>query len=147
MSVDILGTSWDQCRSMVQYSLTSTETRRLVRMDSPGRPPRLSHSSWTIHVLDSSVQFKMVYIYMQLERPIICVPPRLSEVSPTLPFKHFRYWSDCRWPSLVLSRKIVERFLFARLSPPGDPGILAYCIVPNVTPQCRSHLEFSKSAK
>ena len=49
MSADILGTSWDtQCRSMVQYSLTSTETRRLVRTDSPGRPPRLSHSSWTM---------------------------------------------------------------------------------------------------
>ena len=27
---------------MVQYSFTSTETRRLVRTDSPGRPPRLS---------------------------------------------------------------------------------------------------------
>ena len=52
MSVDILGTSWDQCRSMVQYSCTSTETRRLVRTDSPGRPPRLSHSSWTMRSLD-----------------------------------------------------------------------------------------------
>ena len=29
---------------MVQCSFTSTETRRLVRTDSPGRPPRLSHS-------------------------------------------------------------------------------------------------------
>ena len=48
MSVDILGTSCDQYRSMVQYSFTSTETRRLVRTDSPGRPPRLSHSSWTM---------------------------------------------------------------------------------------------------
>ena len=48
MSVDILGTGWDQCRSTVQYSFTSTETRRLVRTDSPGRPPRLSHSSWTM---------------------------------------------------------------------------------------------------
>ena len=49
MSVDILGTSCDQCRSMVRYSFTSTETRRLVvRTDSPGRPPRLSHSSWTM---------------------------------------------------------------------------------------------------
>ena len=48
MSVGILGTSWDQCQSMVQYCFTSTETRRLVRTDSPGRPPRLSHSSWTI---------------------------------------------------------------------------------------------------
>ena len=33
---------------MVQYSFTSTETRKLVRTDSPGRPPRLSHSSWTM---------------------------------------------------------------------------------------------------
>ena len=48
MSADILGTSCDQSRSMVQYSFTSTETRRLVRTDSPGRPPRLSHSSWTM---------------------------------------------------------------------------------------------------
>ena len=43
MSVDILGTSCVQCRVMVQYSFTSTETRRLVRTDSPW----LSHSSWT----------------------------------------------------------------------------------------------------
>ena len=50
MSADILGTSWDQCRSMVQYSFTSTEARWLVRTDSPGRPPRLSHSSWTMSV-------------------------------------------------------------------------------------------------
>ena len=27
---------------------TSTKTRRFVRTDSPGRPPRLSHSSWTM---------------------------------------------------------------------------------------------------
>ena len=33
---------------MVQYSFISTETRRLIRTDSPGRPPRLSHSSWTM---------------------------------------------------------------------------------------------------
>ena len=51
MSVDRLGTSCDQCRSMVQYIFTSTETRRLVRTDSPGRPPRLClfiiiHSSY-----------------------------------------------------------------------------------------------------
>ena len=50
MSVDILGTSWDQCRSVDQYSFTSTEARRLVRTDSPGLPPRLSRSSWTMIV-------------------------------------------------------------------------------------------------
>ena len=53
MSADILGTSWDQCRSTVQYSFTSTETTRLVRTDSPGRPPRLSHISWTMIFLTS----------------------------------------------------------------------------------------------
>ena len=39
---------------------------------------------------------------------------------PTSPLKRFRCSSDWRWPSLVLSRKIVSRFLFPRLSPPGD---------------------------
>ena len=43
-----VGTSWDQCWSMVQYCFMSTESVRLVRTDSPGRPPRLSHSSWTM---------------------------------------------------------------------------------------------------
>ena len=49
MSIDILGTSWDQCWSMVQHSFTSMETRRLIKMDSPGQPPQLSHSSWTMN--------------------------------------------------------------------------------------------------
>ena len=48
MWVDILGTSWDQYMSMVQYCFTSTETIRLVRTESPGRPPQLSHNSWTM---------------------------------------------------------------------------------------------------
>ena len=41
MSVGILGTSWDQCVSMVHYCFTSTESIRLVWTESPGRPPRL----------------------------------------------------------------------------------------------------------
>ena len=40
--VDILGTNCDQCLSMVQCCFTSTETVRLIRTGSPGRPPRLS---------------------------------------------------------------------------------------------------------
>ena len=49
MSVDILGTNCDQCRSStVQCCFTSTETVRLIRTESPGRPPRLSHNSWTL---------------------------------------------------------------------------------------------------
>ena len=42
MSVDILGTNCDQCRSMVQCCFTSTEIVRLVRTESPGRPPPLT---------------------------------------------------------------------------------------------------------
>ena len=48
MSVDILGTNCDQCRSMVQCCFTSTETVRLFRTERQGQPPRLSHSSWTL---------------------------------------------------------------------------------------------------
>ena len=48
MSADKFGTSWDQRVSMVQHCFTSTETVRLIRTESPGRPPRLSHSSWTL---------------------------------------------------------------------------------------------------
>ena len=43
--VDILGTNCDQCVGIVQCCFTSTEAIRLVRTGSPGRPPRLSHSS------------------------------------------------------------------------------------------------------
>ena len=49
MSVDILGTNCDLCRSMVQYCFTSAETVRLITTKSPGRPSRSSHSSWTLN--------------------------------------------------------------------------------------------------
>ena len=38
--VDILGTNCDQCVCTVQCCSTSTETVRLIRTGSPGRPPR-----------------------------------------------------------------------------------------------------------
>ena len=65
MSFDILGTSCDQCRSTVQKIFTSTETRRLVRTDSPGRPPRLSHSSWTMRC----IKIGRLPIYAHLSLP------------------------------------------------------------------------------
>ena len=34
---------------MFQCGFTSTETIRLIRTGSPGRPPRLSQSSWTLN--------------------------------------------------------------------------------------------------
>ena len=48
ISVDLLGTNCDQCWSTVQCCFTSTETVRLIRMESPGRPLWLLHSSWTL---------------------------------------------------------------------------------------------------
>ena len=75
MSVDILGTSCDQCRSMVQYSFTSTETRRLVRTDSPGRPPWLSHSSW---IMKNGCDVKM-YFCMKVGRTPPPPPPPSKE--------------------------------------------------------------------
>ena len=50
MLADILGTNCDQYLSMVQYCFTSTETVRLIRTESPGRSPQLSHSSWTLNL-------------------------------------------------------------------------------------------------
>ena len=50
--VDILGTNCDQCLRMVQCCFTSTETIRLIRTASLGRPPRLLHSSWTLCFCD-----------------------------------------------------------------------------------------------
>ena len=46
--VDTLGTNCDQCVCTVQCCFTSTKTIRLIRTGSPGRPPGLSHSSWTL---------------------------------------------------------------------------------------------------
>ena len=62
MSVDILGTNCDQCT--VQCCFTSTKTVRLIRTESPGRPPRLSHSSWTLNNIQRW-EHGPVYIYYQ----------------------------------------------------------------------------------
>ena len=49
MSLDILGTNYDQCRSMVKCCFTSTETVKLIRRKAQdGHLARLSHSSWTL---------------------------------------------------------------------------------------------------
>ena len=55
-SVDTLGTNCNQCVSVVHCCFTSTETIRLVRTESPGRPLRLSHSSWALNIPASSLR-------------------------------------------------------------------------------------------
>ena len=109
MSGDILGTSWDQCRSMVQYNFTSTETRRLVRTDSSGRPPRLSHSSWTmsIHVSGSDLltfSFRFLFLFDWVG----VLWPQLSKVLKPV-----------RWPAA--SQVSVLNTMFTYLQRPFSP--------------------------
>ena len=77
---------------------------------------------------------------MRSKKPI-CAIHRHSEVSPTLPLKRFQCSFDWRWPSLALSRKIVERFLFPRLSAPGDRWCAVLGFVPAVSVSSSSTLQ------
>ena len=83
MSIDILGTSWVQCWSMLQYSFMSTETRRLIRTDSPGRPPRLSHITWTTSEYMYIVTIVLVSSIYQVHSSRFCC---LSLLTSTLLF-------------------------------------------------------------
>lgn len=72
----------------------------------------------------------------------ICVlgkAPKRSAVSPTLPLKQLQRLSDWWWPSLVLSRSIIKRFLCPCLSPPGSGwcgvlGLLSAVLSPSSGP-------------
>ena len=50
----------------VQCCFTSTETIRIIRDGSPGRPPRLSHSSWTLPQCAYSLQGVKVLTVLNL---------------------------------------------------------------------------------
>ena len=103
MSVDILGRSWDRCRSMVQYSFTSTETRRLVRTDSPGRPPRLSRSSWTmchtfhlngIYTPGGAAAFRQGVQWLKIRRNVYSLKTTEMKLKPRI---LIRSWKPHRW--------------------------------------------------
>ena len=51
-----------------------------------------------------------------LEKPDNHALHPVSQKFPDVAFEQFQCSSDRRWPSLVLSRKIVKRFLFPRFS-------------------------------
>ena len=114
MSVDILGTSWDQCRSMVQYSFTSTETIRLVRTDSP--VPRLSPSSWTMSVLCVCT---VIYVPASLQNlpraQDLCESrgghPGLSVLTSLMVFMDVKeYWTMLtHWSQLIPNNVYVNR--------------------------------------
>ena len=103
MSVDILGTSWDQCVSMVQYCFTSTETRRLVRTGSPGRPPQLSRSSWTLKVVPQLIFCfpRPSDVAQASPTGILCQHPRSLEVQ-----------SSCGGPCLAHTTSPTPPMLF-----------------------------------
>ena len=71
---------------VVECCFTSTENIRLIRDGSPGRPPRLSHSSWA---LQSKYQVKYGYLYP--EKVSLCQRNTESEQQSTMaPAVHFR---------------------------------------------------------
>ena len=83
-------------------------------------------------------------VYMRSEKPI-CTPSRLSEVSPTLPLKQFQCSSDWRWLSVVLSRKVVQRFLFPCLSLlQAIDGVMSLALCPHVVSQAPQHFKSSE---
>ena len=67
----------------------------------------------------SSVHFCSKW-YLCARKSTYALHPICQKFPPMLPLKQFQSSSDWEWPSLVLSRKIVERFFFPRLSPRGD---------------------------
>ena len=72
----------------------------------------------TVWLVQLSVfHFNMVSTWS--EEPIRALSRR-SEVCLVLPVKQLQCWSNGRRSLFVLSRKIVEHFLFLCLSPPGD---------------------------
>ena len=146
--VDVVFLQW--CRGLVIWSVSmdvdlarSATSCGRVRTDNLYAVMDLGKLQVLVYPQFSSVQLKMVS--MRSEKPI-CAPPRLSEVSPTLPLKRFQCSSDWRWPSLVLSRKIVWRFLFPRLSLPGDRwcGVLGF--VPAARVSSSSTLQIMRKA-
>ena len=56
--------------------------------------------------------------------------PLYSEVFLVSSLKQFICWSKWRWPFLILSRTISERFLFLHFAPPGDRGCDVFGFVP-----------------
>ena len=49
VELHVLGCRWTYYGQIVTNAEASAETVRLIRTESPGRPPRLSHSSWTLN--------------------------------------------------------------------------------------------------
>ena len=69
---------------MVQYCFMSTETTRLIRTESPGQPPWLSHSSWTLHIM---CRDHRIYVLLRSRQTSVCDFSYLS-IAETTRFLH-----------------------------------------------------------
>ena len=62
-----------------------------------------------------------------------------------MPLKQFQCLSERWWPSLVLSLRIVERFLSSRLSAPGDRySVMSLALCAQVMSQASQHFRSSE---
>ena len=117
MSVDILGTSWDQCVSVVQCCFTSTETIILVRTESPGRPPRLLHSCWALRAQASA------WICILVRGPV-CSPRTQHGITP---------WTSKVWWKIL--DELESRPRRHRQGPNFTPSIGSSCNILSPTSQ------------
>ena len=46
---------------VVEMLLYVHRNRRFIRDGSPGRPPRLSHSSWALQMTEYNIQYTLLY--------------------------------------------------------------------------------------
>ena len=90
----------------------------------------------------SSVQFSSRWLLCTREVPY-ALHPISQEFPAMLPLKQFQCWSDCRWPFLILSRKIIEHFLFLCLS--LIDGVMSLALCMQVVSQSPQHFRSSET--
>ena len=89
-----------------------------------------------------SVQFKIVP--MHLKKPI-CIPPRLSEVFPTLPLKQFQCSSDWWWPYLISTFQGRSSSTSSFLQ--VIDGVMSLALCPQVVSEASRHFRSSEKNK
>ena len=87
----------------------------------------------------TSVQFKMVF--MRSEKPI-CVPPRISEVSPTLPLKRFQCSDDS--PLSSFQGRSSSASSFNACLRQAINGVMSFALCPLVVSQASQHFRSSE---
>ena len=128
MSVDILGTSCDQCRSMVQYSFTSTETRRFVRVRTAQNGHLDSHTAPELWVLFCDVSvFNASCVSLLVSRSSVAV---MESMWPSWAVRHNepsgfrgRYWTVLRhWSQLVPNNYVNWHLRLLRITSSSSAG-------------------------